>query len=666
MSQKSLSIVVLSLLAAFAVIAVFSVAVPSLMVSTATSSCSSADTVTWVTEPIPQSFNYLAPTGDSTFMVASLSYMSLAPFNLQPDGGLYWADSVTNWITSNSNFTQWTFHIAPGMTWSNDTAVNASDIADWLTTAYALNPQYDFVGLHTEVTGVQIVNSDTATVILNTSDAQLPNRIGTYYYAPMVSPSAIAKGPADPLFGTAVADGPWVLTNYTSGATQAVLLPNPYWPGQKPTACEVIVNFVENSAQMIPFLVQGSADFAGPMAFGNLAALSSHPNIHLNGYGGNFGSFMMYNITHYPYNMTQFRQALAYSLNTSQMMQTSTFGYGVQANNAEGGIPSTYGSYTTNQQMYPYNVSAAMSLLYSIGFTGGGAPGVPLLFPNGTKYTVTLYTDSSKAWDPSLELQVANYLTALGIGIQTQTLTSQNLGADYAANAFNIQNNLVIYSSGGAQYFSPWVSAQQDCNVYGTPGCYNWFAQTASNGLPHEEWPPFADAWYQSNLTAINNTPPTNITGQIHFGNNIQQIRAGYLPVVMLGYPAKIFAYNTQKWGDWPSYYMSNEGQVNESMFGALLPASEVTTQSSTTTFASNTGPSVSSSSSQTSTQSSTSQTSTSLPTSSITHITTSSSKSSSSVAMSWPIVAVILAIVLAAATLLVFRRDPTSRNTNR
>ncbi|MGH2639921.1 MAG: ABC transporter substrate-binding protein, partial [Rhabdochlamydiaceae bacterium] len=236
MSQKSLSVIVLSVLAVFTITAAFSLAIPGVFVSSAASpsSCPASKTITWVTEPIPQSLNYLAPSGDSTFMVASLSYMSLAPFPLEPNGSLLWADSLTNWITSNSNFTQWTFHIAPGMTWSNGTAVNASDIADWLTPAYALNPQYDFVSLHTEVTGVKVVNSDTAVVNLNVSDAQLPNRIGTYYYAPLVSPTAVAKGPADPFFGTSIADGPWVMENYTSGSTSALMVPNPYWPGPKP------------------------------------------------------------------------------------------------------------------------------------------------------------------------------------------------------------------------------------------------------------------------------------------------------------------------------------------------------------------------------------------------------------------------------------------------
>ncbi|MGH2638931.1 MAG: ABC transporter substrate-binding protein, partial [Rhabdochlamydiaceae bacterium] len=239
----------------------------------------------------------MSPSGDSTFYIASLEYLGISPFPLEPNGSLDWSESLTNWITSNSNYTQWTFHIRPGITWSNGTAVTGSDIANWLTPAYALNPQYDFVGLHSEVVGSHAVNSDTAVVNLNVSDAQFPNKASIYYYSPMVSPTDVAKGPADPLFGTALADGPWVLTNYTSGATTGIMLPNPYWPGPKPNACAIDVIFVENSAQMIPFLVSGQADYAGPLVFGNIAALQGHPNIQLHALNATFGEDLVYNIT---------------------------------------------------------------------------------------------------------------------------------------------------------------------------------------------------------------------------------------------------------------------------------------------------------------------------------------------------------------------------------
>ena len=449
------------MLSIFTVVSVFGYVSPTLLsspgvatplLSAAGAACPASNTITFVTEPIPQSLNMLAPSGDSTFMVASLEYLTLAPFPLEPNGSLDWTDSLTNWITTNPTYTQWTFHIAPGMSWSNGTAVTASDIKTWLSPAYALNPQYDFVGLHTEVTGVQVVNSDTAMVILNQSDAQLPNRIGMEYYAPMVSPTDVAKGPGDNLFETpAVADGPWyLLITHRAVRKQSCC---PIRIGQEQSLLRV--RFPYTLSRILPSLFHTSAgdqtDFAGPLAFGDIAALAGHSNIHLNEFGGSFASFMMYNLTRYPYNMTSFRQALAYGLNTSAIMQQVVFGYGVQANNAQGGMPPTYGSYNPNQAMYPYSVTQAMTLLHSIGFTGGGSAGTPLLFPNGTKYSVTLFTDTNKAWDPSVELEVATYLTNLGINVQTQTLTSANLAADYASNAFNIENNLVIYTSGGPQ-----------------------------------------------------------------------------------------------------------------------------------------------------------------------------------------------------------------------
>lgn len=649
--RRATSLIIMSLLVASSF--ALGLASPSTIsrVSNA-SSCAPNQTISIVESPIPQSFNLLAPSGDSTWAIGSLFDLSLAPFPLQSNGSLAWDQSATNWITSNSNYTQWTFHIRPGLTWSNGTSVNASDIKDWLSSAYALNPQYDFAGLHSEVTGINIVNSDTATIILNNSDAQLPNRIGTYYYAPMVSPTDVAKGPADNLFNP-VGDGPWIPLNYTSGATTMTMVPNQFWPGVKPTACAIEVFFVEDSAQMIPFLVSNEVDYAGPLAFGNLAALQPYPNIHLHSFVG-YGSYVQYNITEYPYNMTAFRQALAYSINSSAIVQNSLFGYGVSSNDAQGEIPSTYSSYSPSQPQYPYNVSKALSLLHSIGFTGGGS-NTPLRFPNGTEMTVSIYTDSSVAFDPGIGLQVQGFFQQLGINTQVLTLTQQNLAADYASNAFNIVNNLVLYSSSGAIFFSPWLDGQQGCNVFGTPGCQGWQASPSSDGQTHWEYPPSADVEYQNNLTRLDATPPTNSTGLAHYLNNIQAINSQYLPIVMVAYPDNIVAYNTAHWVNWPSFYFRVIA-MNVTMFGALTPASPVTTQTSTSS--QNTGPTITSTSSTSQTSSQTSTTQTSSLTS------TTSSKTSSSVAMNWSIVAIVLVIVLIAASFLLVRRKPLSRAT--
>lgn len=645
MTHRALSLVILSLLLIFSIASIFSFAIPSSTLRVSASSCPSNNTVTFVTEPIPENFNYLTATGDSTFFIGSLEYLSLAPFPLQPNGSLDWADSATNWISANSNFTQWTYHIRPGLTWSNGTAVSGSDIATWLSPSYALNPNYDITGAHLEVTGVNVVNSDTATVILNQSDAQFPNKLTTYYYAPMVSPTDVAKGPADPLFGTGLADGPWYVSNYISGSTQAILLPNPYWPGPKPTVCEIIADFVETFSQITPFLVSGSADFAGPIAVGDIAGFASNPHIKLDLVTADEATPLWYNVTSYPYNMTQFRQALAYSINSSAIVQHSLFGYGVPSNNAQGGVPPTYAGYTQNQQMYPYNVSKALSLLHAIGFTGGGSSG-PLKFPNGTQMSTTIYADINAAWDPNIAQQVASFLQALGINAGTNTMTTANMQADYASNAFNIQNNLVLFTSGGPIFNSPWLDAQPGCSVEGTPGCQGWFATPSTDGNFHWLYPANMDAQYQSNLTALDNVPLTNVSGQTHYLANIQNLASQSLPNIQLVYPDKIFAYNTASWTNWPPQgdWML-VGQFNDTMFNVLQPVTASSTSISSTSTVS------------LPTSTTTIPTATTTASTSISSNTIVTSKTTSSTSASLDIAIIILIIFFIGMTLLVTRR---------
>ena len=659
--KRPVSLLLLYLILSLSMVMVFGFATSGLLLTTSASNCSANQTVTAISEPIPQSFNILNPSGLTTFIVGGLVWLSLTPASLEPNGSLDWSISLSNWISSNSNYTQWIFHIRPGASWSNGTAVTAQDVVDWASPSYLLNPTYDVPGLHSIVSGVRVVNSDTVQFNLNVSNAQFSNEISEVFDAPMVSPGEVTLGPGNPLFGTEVGDGPWYISNYVSGSTTALLLPNPYWPGQKSSACALDFIFVENSAQMIPFLDSGQADIAGPLAFGNLGSLQGHSNIVISANNPQQGTDLVYNITEYPYNMTQFRQALVYSINSSAIVQDSLFGYGTAANNAQGEVPSSVSLYNSTQQQYPYNLTAAVNLLHSIGFTGGGSPSTPLRFPNGTAMSLAIYTDSSKAYDPNIEQQLGTFLTNLGISVTTQTLTVQNLGADYASNAFNIRNNLVIYSAGGPVYTSPWLDAQQGCDVMGTPGCYGWFATPSPyspSGLTQWEYPASADAQYQSNLTAIDTTSPANFTGQVQYLNNIQLLNAQYLPVIMLAYPDNVMAYNTQHWTDWPTNSFTYAWGLNLTMFNALLPASTTSTSTSATTTTS-----ISSiTSSSLITSSSTSQTSTTQTTSAAS--STTSTKSSSSVAMGWSIIPIVLVIVLAAASLLMFRRDPISGTT--
>ncbi|MGH2639312.1 MAG: hypothetical protein ACRDF4_08550 [Rhabdochlamydiaceae bacterium] len=143
-----------------------------------------------------------------------------------------------------------------------------------------------------------------------------------------------------------------------------------------------------------------------------------------------------------------------------------------------------------------------------------------------------------------------------------------------------------IRTSGGVIYYSPWVDAQQVCNTQGIPGC-SGVTGTPSPYSPagNTQWlyPPSADKQYQSNLTAVDDTGATNVTGQEHYLNNIQSLNAQFLPDIQLAYPDKIFAYNTAKWTGWQSS-VSADPVWNISTFNALKPATGSITSTGQTT----------------------------------------------------------------------------------
>ncbi len=653
-NRRALSIVILLLLVSVAVTGLFGATVKQDIASAqsnSTTSCPSNQIFHFVTEPIPNTFNLLVGAGgDSTFIIGGgIEQMSMTPFPLGHNETPWLQDSLTDVIISNSNYTQWTFHVRDGLKWSNGQNITAQDILNWLSPGYALNPTYDFVGLHSEISSEHAINSSTLVLNLNVSDAHLPEKLSTYYYAPVEPPSDVSLGPTNNLFGTDVVSGPFYVSNYTSGATVMTMLRNQYYT-PTPGPCEIQVNFVESSSSEIPFLVSGTADFAGHITFGDIPAIQNIPFIHIVHSNGTLGTELLYNVTSYPYNMTAFRQALAYAINFSAIVQNAYDGYGVSGANAQGEVPSSFTWWNPKQVTYNDSIATSLNLLHSLGFTGGGSAGA-LKFPNGTAMTTTIWTDNAKSWDLDVASAVQSDLAALGIQANIQSTTIGNLIGDYNSNSFNIRNNLFVYSTPGPQFEDPWLDAQPQCTVFGVPGCFGW--QTNN----HWEWPPSADAQYQSNLTAIDST--ANVAQERTYLNNIQLLNANYLPMIVLGYPDEVDAYSSQHFTNWPlvgDYYWFG-AYPNKTMFAAVQP---VGTASSTNSLSSSS--SSSTSALQSSSTSSVTATTSTLATGSTSATTaTSSATQSNSNTNTYLLIAavVIVIIIIAGAATYMMRRRP-------
>ena len=594
--------------------------------SPSSSNCTAANTLTVATDPLPNSFNLLTAASTAPFEIASIMWKSLVPFVTDPNGTVDTTNSITNWVHHNANYTQWIFNIKGGLKWSNGQDVTSADILGTYGTQvpYVLNPLYDILNLRYEIVSDSQLNSTAAVFNLNKTDAQFPVELSTLIQIPIMPSAATSQGPSASLFGTNVADGPFYSTNYTSGSSQMVMLRNPYYTPQ-PKICKIVYDFEESTTQLTELLLSGQTDVAGYLDPSNIPAFPS--NIHLYAAPGMLITPMWYNVTSYPYNMTAFRQALAYSINYTQLVKQALNGYAVPGNTGAGTLPSSAGLYNPNVHKYSYNPTQALSLLNSIGIKVG-SDGY-LQYRNGTDISLTIWTDTDNTWDLGVANMVLHDLQAIGFQGTLEVTKLGNILADDIGNKMGIRHDLIIFSDNRFPA-NPWNDAQPGWLIYS-------YALIPNS---HWEYPPAADAQYYSNLTALEGT--ANTTLQAHYLNNIQMLNSEYLPNLPLVYPDWVFAYNTQHFTGWDQSQSSGSFYIpyytNFTLLSSLQPISGVQT---TTTSAS---------SAQASSSSTTSSGST-------TTTTTSTASSSSTTYLLVAVVVAVLVIIGVAAV--IYRRRP-------
>ena len=515
---------------------------------------------------VPDSLTFTAGT-DSAYILSYAMYYSAYP-NLGPTGVPYWNMSLVDWLKSNSNYTQWTFNVRPGLRWSDGTNVNASDILATYSPRFAFNASYDFTGAHSEVTKEYALNSSAAVFNLNVADAHFPETISTLALANVVPASDVAKyGPNWNAFGTPAVVGPFYPVNYVSGATTMTMARNPYFYTTglpEPKACELDANFIESAASGTSLLISNATDIAqlDPAA---APTVLKYPYLHILDQKASDITTMTYNQTGYPLNMTAFRQALVYAINESQIVKQAWFGFAQTAYNAQGIVPSSVTQwYTANQQQYPYNPQQALKLMNSIGMTKG-SDGM-LHYRNGTVVTLNLIGENTKfAADAVTAGLVQNYLQALGIKLNSQIVSYKDI-----TSRSSVPLNTLFLTTGSAPVFADAaINALPGWDVYSHPA------------VPETHWiyPPSADAQYQSNLTAVDST--ANPTLLAKYLGNIERLNAEYIPTVVLDYPDALFAYSTSHWTGWlnfPAGWYHMNGNVDTEQYASLTPAAPTTT----------------------------------------------------------------------------------------
>lgn len=522
---------------------------------------------------VPTNFNALLPF-NSGFSAVYLAYKAVYPAILA-DGSLA-SDFSMATTTHNADSTVWVFHVIPGETWSDGTPVTAQDIVNTYSKGFALNPAFDPIGASSFITSVTANGTDTAVMTLNSSQPHLPELLSPPLDTSVYPQSFTSQGANYTGFNAILpADGPFYIYNYKSGSSNLIMYRNPYYK-PVPAVCEIVWNFVETTAQTPTYLEAGTTDVA-LIDWSSVSSLATNPAIKIIQSPGGYFSALWYNYMKYPWNTTQFRQAMAYSVNESQIIQKAFAGYGTTGEDGAANVPSYSSFYNQNQMKYSYSPTQALKLLGQIGITKG-SDGF-LQYPNGTDISLTEWVDNTFSANVIAGQIVQTDLQSLGFKITSNVVASAVISSYAASNqhAAWTGRSFYVYTDFGLTLGSQFLQ--------GLP-YYDWWGVLPAPPSNTEMMPPSANSSFWSNETAFMSTNSPALESQ--YFANIQALRAQYLPFIPLGFEPYLFGVNTQRFTGWPSTNLAYPDGVDWNMtaFAVLQPTSAVSTTQSTSTAA--------------------------------------------------------------------------------
>jgi ABC-type transport system substrate-binding protein len=496
-----------------------------------------------MTLPVPpNSLNELTiASGTSGYYIVELELAGASPVVL-PNGSFDEFQSLTKWVTHNSNYTHWVFDVNTNLRWSDGTNASAADILATFGPKFGFIPEYDIWGIGPEVAAEYQINNSAAAYNLTVLDAHFGDKFVPQVFTSVYPASFVNSGGANSSnFGTDKGIGPFYVYNYAQGSFQMVMKRNPYFVPLPPES-EIDINFVDSLSLTTTYLLSGSTDLA-PVEPSNAQSILKNPSLGIIDEKGFGISTLEYNDSVYPYNMTQFRQALAYGINQSEFIDQAFSGYGLTAYNAEGIVsPVSTTWYDPNIQKYAYNTTQSLDLLREIGITKG-SDGY-LHYSNGSIVTLSLWADTDNTQDTVGAGVVQQNLQALGFKVNLVTTSVANIISDYSGNINNVRDAMILYSNSIPVWGSPYLDTEPGWNVY-------WITVQSN---PYWEYPPYEDMLYQNNLTAFRNT---DVQSQEKiYVDNIETLNAEYLPTLVLAYPDTLWGYNTAHWSNWNVGYI--------------------------------------------------------------------------------------------------------------
>jgi peptide/nickel transport system substrate-binding protein len=274
---------------------------------------------------------------------------------------------ATSWDTSADGLT-WTFHLRPGVTFSDGTPLTSNDVKVSLDLARGGNRSV-WKDNYKAIKEIDVVDPQTLNIVLNQPHAPLLSELAMFPAWIMQGDMATATdqpGYDDSMAWASKGTGGYYTESWKKGDPVILKRNSHYWK-DTPAVDEVDIEYVPDDNTRILKLQGGEDDVVDFVPFSQIDALNSQPGVHSKDFPIQQTTFAMLNVTKPPLNDINVRQALNYATDKDAINKSVFFG---QAQVMNAPIPN--GTYVDKESPgYPYDVAKAQALMAASSVPNG-------------------------------------------------------------------------------------------------------------------------------------------------------------------------------------------------------------------------------------------------------------------------------------------------------
>src|SRR5580693_9473821 len=307
-------------------------------------------------------------------------------------------DLATSWTIAKNGLT-YTFHLRPGVEFSNGMPVTANDVVYSIQRSRAFKGGWGFL-----LTPVKTITApDAHTVVITLSQPHAPLLADLAMYAYSVVPEKLVKAQGAAFFTHPVGSGPFMVTSYNPDS-EVDLARNPHFYGIKPKISKVKILIIPNDNTRVLELESKKVDVIENPPGNLVSEIDKTPGLNVQLFPSTRVDFIQLDEHYAPFKKVAVRQALNYAINRNAIVKLAYQGHAVPGASF---MPYRMEFYNTAIKPYPYNPAKAKQLLAQAGY------------PHG--FTTFLITVSGDVAGQAEAVVIKSELAAVGINVNIQS-----------------------------------------------------------------------------------------------------------------------------------------------------------------------------------------------------------------------------------------------------